>query len=379
MVQKLKGSMRVYCRIKPLDTTMDGEGSYTLALRASAPDTGKSCVDVASGTQSSGLPIGLHFFQEKETLTYHFDGVFGAGSEQTQVFEEVKPFIQSAIDGENVGIVAYGQTGSGKTFRMEGPNEACLFDSEMKLTELSGILPRTACFIQEEVSRLQKFKNNKIEVEISALEIYCETVKDLFSEEVIELQTDRTKKVRLNGQTWRQIDKLSDFLQSIKLSASRRVFGNNGVNAHSSRSHHIFQIRIKGYDKLEKQRTSLLSIVDLAGSERRKETASIQPGQESKVNKSVNKSQQKSQDDEGISINKSLTTLGRIFSMLSNRKQWKEKPLLPYRESKLTRILQDSLTYDSKTVMILNVCSNSSTARQTKESLNFGQNAVMTL
>lgn len=105
---------------------------------------------------------------------------------------------------------------------------------------MSGILPRTACFIQEEVSRLQKFKDNKIEVEISALEIYCDSVKDLFSEEVIELQTDRTKVVRLKGQTWRKIDHLSDFLQSIKLSASRRVFGNNGINAHSSRSHHIF-------------------------------------------------------------------------------------------------------------------------------------------
>lgn len=105
---------------------------------------------------------------------------------------------------------------------------------------LSGILPRTAVFIAEEVQRLSKFTDKKIDVEISSLEIYCDTVRDLFSEEVIEIMNDKTKQVKLKGQTWRPITGLKCFLESIKLSSSRRVFANNGINAHSSRSHHVF-------------------------------------------------------------------------------------------------------------------------------------------
>ena len=83
-------------------------------------------------------------------------------------------------------------------------------------------------------------------------------------------------------------------------------------------------------------------------------------------------------EEESIYINQSLTTLGRIFQMLANRKA-KERTVAPYRESKLTRILQDSLSYDSKTVMIVTVCSNKEYVKQTKESLNFAQNAMIAL
>lgn len=101
------------------------------------------CLDLAAG--STG----------KESLTFHFDGVFPPAATQADVFDEVKPFVQSAIDGENVCIFAYGQTGSGKTHTMEGPHADGLFDEGMsKVLELSGILPRTAIFILKEVDRL---------------------------------------------------------------------------------------------------------------------------------------------------------------------------------------------------------------------------------
>lgn len=126
---------------------------------------------------------------------------------------------------------------------------------------------------------------------------------------------------------------------------------------------------------------SLLNIVDLAGSERR-----LEPEAAKKVNKVVvgvpNQLKNKVKpnveqlETEAIFINKSLTTLGRVFTMLADKKA-KNKQNPPYRESKLTRILQDSLTYESKTLMIVNVCSGLENINQTKESLNFASSAML--
>ena len=138
-------------------------------------------------------------FLGKENQTFHFDGVFPPAATQEIVFEEVRPFLQSAIDGENVCIFAYGQTGSGKTHTMEGPLSDCLFDSHFQVHELSGILPRTAIFLFKEVQRLQSYIYDEIRVEISALEIYCDEVRDIFSDKVIDLMTDKNKVTQLQN------------------------------------------------------------------------------------------------------------------------------------------------------------------------------------
>ncbi len=129
---------------------------------------------------------------------------------------------------------------------------------------------------------------------------------------------------------------------------------------------------------MSREHSSLLNIVDLAGSERRQTTATQMPVSPIKSKVNINPSKQKQTEEESVSINQSLTTLGRIFAILSNKKA-KEKQLIPYRESKVTRILQDSLTHESKTVMIVNVCSEIQSARQTKETLTFAQNAMINL
>ena len=114
----------------------------------------------------------------------------------------------------------------------------------------------------------------------------------------------------------------------------------------------------------------MLNIVDLAGSERTAKNATKVKTKDAKGKVTL--------VDEGIEINKSLTTLGRVFGLLANRKA-SQKSVPPYRESKLTRLLAPSLTYDSKTVMIVNVCSARTHARQSKESLDFAKTAMIAL
>ena len=110
--------------------------------------------------------------------------MFPPSCPQEQIFNEVKPFIQSALDGENVCIFAYGQTGSGKTYTMEGPPYSNLHSGDAigTVDELSGILPRTAEFIFAEIERQKHHGLQKdFHIQISSIEIYCDNVRDLYS------------------------------------------------------------------------------------------------------------------------------------------------------------------------------------------------------
>ena len=162
---------------------------------------------------------------------------------------------------------------------MEGPNSQLDFDSETgKPQELAGILPRVACFIWKEIERYKTTFNQEMFIEVSALEIYCENIRDLLwqpesSQDLLQPRYVEMKtigsKVHCIGQTWVRVDSPKLFMQQIIASRDKRVFKANGVHPHSSRSHHIFQIRINSLNRLGKPHKSLLNIVDLAGSERR--------------------------------------------------------------------------------------------------------------
>ena len=108
--------------------------------------------------------------------------MFPPSTSQPQIFSEVKSFVQSALDGENVCIFAYGQTGAGKTYTMEGPPFLCgSSDTNAEtLDELAGILPRTAEFLLKEVGRLKKLNGREFGIEVSSIEVYCDTFKDLY-------------------------------------------------------------------------------------------------------------------------------------------------------------------------------------------------------
>ena len=174
-IQVLKGNIRVFCRVKPI-----------LQQRISEifDDKVKNCIQFPC-ISSNELPTQLKVVNpaNNESKLFHFDSIFPPESLQEDVFNEVKSFIQSAIDGENVCIFAYGQTGSGKTFTMEGPDASLLFDDDFKINELSGILPRSAEFIFKEIERIKKQFMREYKIEISSLEIYNEQVRDLYSTE----------------------------------------------------------------------------------------------------------------------------------------------------------------------------------------------------
>jgi hypothetical protein len=117
------------------------------------------------------------------------------------------------------------------------------------LDENSGILPRLAFFIFQEIKRLHDIC--KLDIEVSAIEVYCDTIKELLiTGDIVTLQTDSNKQTVLQGQKWKKITESQQMLQAILKSANKRIFGKNALNDRSSRSHHIFQVRFTRTDKL---------------------------------------------------------------------------------------------------------------------------------
>lgn len=287
-----------------------------------------------SGMDNNDLTtIELQNQKSSETLVYNFDRIFNENSNQEDIFNEVKPFIQSALDGENVCIFAYGSTGSGKTFTMQG-----YFSNQTKDIQNKGILPRTAEFIFTEICRLNIF-GNKYKISFSAIEIYNETVYDLLS------KSDKIKQpltiyvsnsdIQIKNLIWVDINKKEDILTYTKEASDSRRSDATQFNSTSSRSHAIFQIKLEMTKEDGQTQTSLINIIDLAGSER--SSLGSMTGKSKEEVDAIKKIQ-----NEANFINKSLTTLGRIISMIGDKKS--SKLAIPYRESKLTTLLQVIVT-----------------------------------
>ena len=198
--------MRVFCRVKPIIDEYDEEKviSYPQVLY----DEG--------GAQHHTLE--LFNPRQQSNHMYNFDHVFLPDTKQEDIFEEIKPFVQTAMDGMNVCIFAYGQTGSGKTYTMEGPSIDCMngsfTDINMKPVSKSGILPRIACLLQSEMAKYHKY-GHPLTIQVSALEIYCELIYDLLNprkeSSPLELRAQGNK-VNCVGQKWVPIKNARDFL-----------------------------------------------------------------------------------------------------------------------------------------------------------------------
>ncbi|XP_064419296.1 kinesin heavy chain isoform X2 [Latimeria chalumnae] len=282
-----------------------------------------------------------------QSKPYVFDRVLPPNTTQDQVYNAcAKQIVKDVLDGYNGTIFAYGQTSSGKTHTMEGK----LHDSH-----LMGIIPRIAHDIFDHIYSMDE--NLEFHIKVSYFEIYLDKIRDLLdvSKTNLAVHEDKNRVPYVKGCTERFVSSPEEVMDVIDEGKANRHVAVTNMNEHSSRSHSIFLINIKQENvETEKKLIGKLYLVDLAGSEKVSKT-----GAEGAVL------------DEAKNINKSLSALGNVISALAEG----TKTHVPYRDSKMTRILQDSLGGNCRTTIIICCSPSIFNEAETKSTLMFGQRA----
>ncbi|KAI9279499.1 kinesin heavy chain [Umbelopsis sp. AD052] len=279
---------------------------------------------------------------------FAFDKIFGMDTKQKDVFDySIRSIVDDVVAGYNGTVFAYGQTGSGKTFTMMG---ADIDDENTK-----GIIPRIIEQIFQSI--MISPANMEFTVKVSYMEIYMEKVRDLLnpSQDNLPIHEDKSKGVYVKGLLEVYVSSTEEVYEVMRRGSENRVVASTNMNAESSRSHSIVMIAItqKNLDT-GAAKSGKLYLVDLAGSEKVGKTgASGQTLEEAKK------------------INKSLTALGMVINSLTDGKS----SHVPYRDSKLTRILQESLGGNSRTTLIINCSPSSYNEAETLSTLRFGMRA----
>lgn len=335
----------------------------------------KDCVSVVPRLPQ--VQIGTHSFT--------FDHVYGnSGPESSAMFEQcVAPLVDGLFQGYNATVLAYGQTGSGKTYTMgTGFKDGCQ----------TGLIPQVMGALFNKIETLKH--QTEFQLHVSFIEILREEVRDLLDsasesksvvanghagkvavpgKSPIQIREASNGVITLAGSTEVAVSTLQEMAACLEQGSLCRATGSTNMNNQSSRSHAIFTITLEQMRKLhsvspvndtpdedmgEEYFCAKLHLVDLAGSERAKRTGT--DGLRLK---------------EGIHINKGLLALGNVISALGDEKKRKEGMHVPYRDSKLTRLLQDSLGGNSKTVMIACISPADINAEETLNTLKYANRA----
>lgn len=274
-----------------------------------------------------------------------YDKVFTPNTTQEQVYNVcAKQIVKDVLDGYNGTIFAYGQTSSGKTHTMEG---------KLHNSQLMGIIPRIAHDIFDHIYSMDE--NLEFHIKVSYFEIYLDKIRDLLdvSKTNLSVHEDKNRVPFVKGCTERFVSSPEEVMDVIDEGKANRHVAVTNMNEHSSRSHSIFLINIKQENiETEKKLSGKLYLVDLAGSEKVSKT-----GAEGSVL------------DEAKNINKSLSALGNVISALAEG----TKTHVPYRDSKMTRILQDSLGGNCRTTIIICCSPSNFNDAESKTTLMFGQ------
>lgn len=360
-IQELRGNIRVFVRTRPF-------------LPGDCCDSNNNDSPICVAPDGESLDIVR--FDRDERETFAFDKVFSPSVGQDGVFTEVSDFVQSALDGFHVCLFSYGQTGSGKTHTMQGSGNGVM----------RGIIPRA---VEQILNQVGVMSNQRWQFTMSAsfLEIYNEELKDLLfgmsstpltrkerretssarpssssssTTTKLAIKRDIKGKIYVDGLTKVKIvtsDTLEGMkqLEEVMITAARsRSVASTKMNSQSSRSHSVFMLHLRGVN--QENGTVVqgsLNLCDLAGSERLSRSGAASDAKRLR---------------ETQAINKSLSSLGDVFTALANGASH-----IPFRNSKLTYLLQDCLSGDGKALMFVNLSPTAQSSHESLCSLRFAQ------
>uniref|UniRef100_A0A0D9V5J1 Kinesin motor domain-containing protein n=1 Tax=Leersia perrieri TaxID=77586 RepID=A0A0D9V5J1_9ORYZ len=308
-VQELKGNIRVYCRVRPFLPGQDGK----LTAVDYIGENGEILISNPSKQGKEGYRM------------FKFNKVFGTNASQAEVFSDIQPLIRSVLDGFNVCIFAYGQTGSGKTYTMSGPGTS-----------------------REDWGVNYRALNDLFDISLSR--------KNAFSYEVgvqmVEIYNEQPNGLVVPDASLHAVKSTSDVLDLMAIGQSNRAVGSTALNERSSRSHSILTVHVRGLDvKNGSTSRGCLHLIDLAGSERVERSEAT--GDRLK---------------EAQHINKSLSALGDVIFSLAQKNAH-----VPYRNSKLTQVLQSSLGGQAKTLMFVQINPDVESYSETISTLKFAE------
>jgi len=356
---KTNENMKVMIRIRP---PLPREIEYGIPFRSiSEVSSDNKMITIYEylGTSTDELFRQHEFIQNPSIFQRHrftFDHIFDQDSSQLEVYIKAgKPPIKSLLEGYNSTILAYGQTGTGKTYTMEG------FTS-IPFDDKRGLVPRV---VEDIFSYINTYENKNKEIKFlirtSYLQIYNEYISDLLIPEKknLSIREDKKKGIFVEGLSEWVVNNSNDIYTLLQKGAENRAIASTSMNEISSRSHAIFVIILEQNilgEKIDIRKISKLNLVDLAGSERTRIT-----GAKGK------------QLEESKKINKSLSALGNVINALTETKG--NINHIPYRDSKLTRLLEDSLGGNCITTLITMISPCQNFINETLSSLSFSKRA----
>ena len=284
-----------------------------------------------------------------QTVNFKFDFAYPDGISQEEVYEDTAaPIVAGVLEGFNGTIFAYGQTGTGKTYTMDG-----------KKGDQRGIMPRAFEHIFEFIEA--NSDSHQFMITVQYVEIYNDELRDLLatkkSDTPLKIREDPVHGVQIKGVAIRQVQKLDDLYTLLEFGKKNRKVRKTNMNAESSRSHSILTVCVETLTQVEggqHVRSARLNLVDLAGSERVAKTGAEGEGFK-----------------EGVNINYELMILGNCIAALTS----KGNSHIPYRDSKLTMLLKDSLGGNARTMMIAALGPASYNFSETMSTLRYAERA----
>ncbi|KAK6787594.1 hypothetical protein RDI58_016119 [Solanum bulbocastanum] len=329
-LQELKGNIRVYCRIRPF-------------LRGQKE---KQTVIEYIGENGELVVVNPSKQGKEGRRSFKFNMVYSPASAQAQVYSDIQPLVQSVLDGYNVCIFAYGQTGSGKTYTMTGPDGASEEDWGVNYRALNDLFRISQ--MRESTFKITKDRYYVCNIYHASSTVFLDlhTLGILSTSQANGLSVPEASMFPVNG--------TADVLDLMDTGMRNRAKGSTAMNERSSRSHSIVTIHVQGKDiKSGSSMHSSLHLVDLAGSER------------------VDRSEVTGDRlKEAQHINKSLSALGDVISALAQKNAH-----IPYRNSKLTQVLQASLGGQAKTLMFVQLNPEIGSYSETMSTLKFAERA----